>query len=390
MTQSVQKIVPNVDNVDVSYNEPKNLVYTVNRAIRQLVENDLALYRKYVETFSGMVIEPFDEEKLRTTGYEEDTLVWFMGDDMRLRVLRCVWPDNKTYPSQDRGMYDDSGWHDQFEFLDILDFEVDQMISSTASQQFFGHENDPDYHRFGKLSLDKESPDYIEKKILLHDILNLDNTRKRIFFPPVTRFLDPDDSIIRGFYRRYDTGFIEYDIFFRLGYVDVKYPEKFGTMTILSCNNVRLNQIENELEGGSAGVYRENQKYFYGQSNDIFYRENGSEESYSTVGQLVQMNRNDLVNTYFATLRFPIPFLDLDYSVQCENVMCQTYDGKTMVPAANAMTFCDRTKSSIKAVYVTFPDRNDPDYHVEGHNATTGGICANSFHVKVAGRCIRS
>ena len=108
-----------------------------------------------------------------------------------------------------------------------------------------------------------------------------------MFFPSVTRYLEPDDSIIHGFYRRYDTGYIEYDILFRLAYTNVKYPEKFGTMNILSCNNVKLNQIGSELDGGSAGVYKENQKYFYGQSNDIFYTESNSEDNFSVVGQNV-------------------------------------------------------------------------------------------------------
>ena len=40
------------------------------------------------------------------------------------------------------------------------------------------------------------------------------------------------------------------------------------------------------------------------------------------------MNRNDLVNTYFATIKFPVPFKDLNYSIYSENVMCQTYNGK--------------------------------------------------------------
>jgi len=76
-------------------------VYSLNRGIRQLVENDLALYRKYEETLDGLIIEPFDNDKLTSTGYPEDTLVWFMDvqdGQARLRILRCIWPDNKTYP----------------------------------------------------------------------------------------------------------------------------------------------------------------------------------------------------------------------------------------------------------------------------------------------------
>jgi len=265
------------------------------------------------------------------------------------------------------------------------------MISSTATQAFFSdHESNPDYHRFGKLSLERESPDFIERKILLHDMENLDNSRKQVFFPTITRYMQPDDTIIRGFYRRYDTGTIEYDILFRLGYVPVKFPDRFGNMDILSCNNVKLNQIESELDGGTAGVYKENQKYFYGNSNDIFYSENESEDSYSIVGTTAQLNRNDIVNTYFATIRFPVPFQTLDYAIYTSNVMCQTYDGRSITPAANALTFCDKTKNSIKAVYVTFPDNSDPDYEVEGHNATNGGLCSNSFHIRAVGRCLRS
>jgi len=47
---------------------------------------------------------------------------------------------------------------------------------------------------------------------------------------------------------------------------------------------------------------------------------------------------------------------------------------RTVVPSANAMTWCDRTRKSITAIYVTFPNSSE-------HNqfGSKGGLVSNSF-----------
>jgi len=54
---------------------------------------------------------------------------------------------------------------------------------------------------------------------------------------------------------------------------------------------------------------------------------------------------------------------------------------KTVGSSPNAMTWCDRTRKSITAVYVTFP--NSSEHYQFGRK---GGLVSNSFSCQVIGR----
>ena len=55
-----------------------------------------------------------------------------------------------------------------------------------------------------------------------------------------------------------------------------------------------------------------------------------------------------------------------------------------MVPSANDIIFTDKTRQSITALDITFPDSTQ--YLNVGHNAQTNGLVANSFHCKIIGK----
>lgn len=54
-----------------------------------------------------------------------------------------------------------------------------------------------------------------------------------------------------------------------------------------------------------------------------------------------------------------------------------------MVPSANDISWCDKTRKSITLLDITFPDSTK--YGEAGYNAAHGGLVANSFHCKVIG-----
>ena len=92
------------------------------------------------------------------------------------------------------------------------------------------------------------------------------------------------------------------------------------------------------------------------------------------------------MNTYTAKITFPISFADNNYMVFSNSILSQTTGNGMMVPSANEMTYCDKTRQSIVFLDITFPDSTK--YGDVGYNAKNGGLVANSFHCKVIGRKI--
>lgn len=77
--------------------------------------------------------------------------------------------------------------------------------------------------------------------------------------------------------------------------------------------------------------------------------------------------------------------MDTKYMVFSSGMMSQ--DNNTsqnyIKPGKNAITFCRKTRKSITAILVTYPNDHWND---EGYNATHGGLASNSFRCKIVGR----
>ena len=128
--------------------------------------------------------------------------------------------------------------------------------------------------------------------------------------------------------------------------------------------------------------YQMNKNYFYNTSDMNIFAQGGDYSS--RCGLIVQVGRNDFVNTYSAKISFPRTFLDLNYMVFSNTILSQTIGSNTMVPSANDIAYCDKTRDSITFIDITFPDSTK--YGNQGFNATHGGLVSNSFHMKVIGR----
>ena len=62
------------------------------------------------------------------------------------------------------------------------------------------------------------------------------------------------------------------------------------------------------------------------------------------------------MNTYSAKLSFPTAFADNNYMVFSNAILSQTTGSGSLVPSANEITYCDKTKQSIVFLDITFPD----------------------------------
>jgi hypothetical protein len=54
--------------------------------------------------------------------------------------------------------------------------------------------------------------------LLLADLSNADKNRETIFYPYYTHKIEPDNTILYGYYRVWDSGTLEIDLVYRLGY----------------------------------------------------------------------------------------------------------------------------------------------------------------------------
>ncbi len=97
---------------------------------------------------------------------------------------------------------------------------------------------------------------------------------------------------------------------------------------------------------------------------DIFSYYDGN--NYKSIkGLVTQVNRNDYCNTYAAKIMLPDDgiFADLNYMAFTSSLLSQS-DRDNIVPSQNGIVFCDKTRQSITALNITFP--NSTMYYQQG------------------------
>lgn len=133
-----------------------------------------------------------------------------------------------------------------------------------------------------------------DKKLLLADLSNADSDREIVFYPYYTHKIDPDNSILYGFYRVWDCGTLEIDIVFRVGYVGQRAADGYG-VDVIKCNDYSMAGIDY----ANSNTF----KYFNTvKDRDIFAPLSCGQ---SQLDDIMQVNRNDYVNTYSAVIEFP-------------------------------------------------------------------------------------
>lgn len=275
-------------------------------------------------------------EYIKGHKYKNGELVWVKRSigDFKLFLVRCIIDANTSdlqrivdsayvrgADRQPDPEFDENGWKDENFDLHIEDYGINEKLRRYFVQQFAKHEQDESYHRFGTLSGVEEA----DKKILLADLSNADQDRDIIFYPYYTCALDPDDVILYGYYRVWDCGTLELDFVYRLGYTGRSDADGYG-VDVVMCNNFSMAGTEYS----NAGIF----KYFNtAKDRDIFAPPSSGQ---SEVDDIMQINRNDYVNTYAATVVFPqfrfkgrnISFIDGQYMIFGSDVMSQDADIK--------------------------------------------------------------
>lgn len=371
-------------SVNVAPNEPV-IGAVMDRSIVELNRNDISLDALNKIVFSKIGISDY----LAANTYGPGQLVWYNDKNGNLFLLRCIKENNTTPPNVQANdplsdvFLNQSGWENQNRNLTILDYGILELLSANSAESIISHEDDASMHPYGKVSTDPDSPYSIEDKILKSSMSNLNYSTQKVFFPTLVKRLDSGDAVVTGYMRKFSNKIVEYDIILKLasrGIVD--YTSVFDYSKTLSANTATF-QLYAGL-GAQSTNFQANSAYFATTSDmDMFAPEESNMQS--RCGLLLQLKRNDYVNTYSADILFPDAFSDLNYMVFSNSVLSQAIgDSKTLVPSANDISWCNKTRKSITLLDITFPDSTK--YGIDGYNATHGGLAANSFHCKVIGK----
>lgn len=366
-------------SVTVAQNEP--IVNPVmNRSLGELDINDKQLDAINKIVFSQLNIT----EYIAGHSYNTGDLVWYKDASSTTYLLRCIRQGNIEEPNTSEivdNIYtkksDDiliaSGWENQNRNLSILDYDIVNLLKEDIQNAVIKHEDDKSMHPFGKLGND------LDNKLLKADMSNIDASRKSVFFPQQVARLESGIAIVTGYQRNFGN-VVEYDIILKLASSHTSsFSSLFQDVQPLSANNTTFAAFSGISQ--SSIMFQKNKNYFMNPADmDIFQPESTGS---SRCGILTQHGRNDFVNTYTAKITFPVPFMNLDYMVFSNTVLSQTIGSYTMVPSANDIAYCDKTRQSITFIDITFPDSTK--YAEPGYNTENGGLVANSFHMKVIG-----
>ena len=319
-------VLPYTRAVDVGVNEILQR-FSFNRSSSRLLSNDLALSDMYVQYLGAMNV--FEYMKGHT--YRNGQLVWVKRSvgDLKLFLVRCIIDENKSdlqrivdsayvagASEQPDPEFDRYGWKDENFDLRIEDYGINEKLRRYFIQQFAKHERDDSYHRFGTLSSVQDA----DKKILLADFLNADKNRETIFYPYYTCKLDPDDVILYGYYRVWDCGTLELDFIYRLGYAGRREASGYD-VDVIKSNDFSMAKVEYSNANTS--------KYFNTvKDRDIFAPVS---QEWSEVDDIMQVNRNDYVNTYAATVVFP------QFKFNGKNIYFE--DGRYMIFGSDVMSY---------------------------------------------------
>lgn len=231
-------------------------------------------------------------------------MVWFRDAKNTLWILKCIISDNQTDPGQaiddldslGYPLFEKYGWQDLNKSLKLEDIDVDSYLRNEIQTIVIGHENDETKHKFGRLSMEQDNPDYIDGKILRSDLSNADPNRKLIHYPYVTGHFQ-DNTILNGLYRVWECGIIEFNIIFRLGFVG---QDKYGK-DIYECNNMDFKF--NTASTRQKKDYQENSMYFMTEDDAKIFMPCENMKTYEHIDvNSIQRNRTKYVNTYFGTL----------------------------------------------------------------------------------------
>lgn len=361
------KIIENVDNVDVTINE---LItnYSLNRNFIKLLDNDKKLSKVFIEKLSNVkIITKF----VQNIKYKIGQYVWFQtiyNDEPMLFLLQSIIDNNDNTPVleiiDNKISFEKTGWKDKNSFVTMFSTLVTGYIKKYIDSKLLpSHEISSEYHPYGVI----KNEDDLNKVILKKDFSNIDINRFSNYFPYETGPLLPDNTISYGYYRKWDCGLLEYNICFTLG-------RDSTDSNVVKCNNVSIlaDSTDSEFENN-------NKRYFRKESDKTIFNVTNSTKEV-TLNGIKQTNRDSIVNSYFSTINFPIPFVDLNYMIFNSQCVIQQRNTtlKTIDSGVNSLVFINKTKRSISPLYV-----------MKSYMTADGeksGLLVNTFQCNIIGR----
>lgn len=338
-------------HIDVASNE-FFLRATINRNLEKLLKNDILLASKIEEygTGSEFSIECWKYSRIYNKG---DAVVYIEFNSnkteiLNLYLLRCIRDNNTEEPSYEIvdnfiREFKKSGWEDTnplFALYNSTDKKINlsTFIDYSISNKFYlSHEADIEYHKFGELSSTAE----LSSKILLNDMSNIaDNHIGPKFAYEV--FLINENNLC-GVGKKWGNGVIEYDLTFSLNGTSHIEKEISENGEIIDKIFYKVNSfvpLSNDLIN--------NDDYFLSAADYNIFTIKGNKAIYEVNG-IEQANVSHVVNTYHGSIVFPIPFIDTNYMIYVSN-STKNMSGKSQSP--NTITFANRQKESITAIYV--------------------------------------
>lgn len=347
----VEVRIPFDKNIAVSSNE-MFLRATINRNLEKLLKNDLHLAK---------IIDSYGTESEFSIQIYKDTRVYEKGDVviypeydrekteiLNIYLLESLVDGNENVPEYEIVNsyvkdFTKSGWKEANPFFSIYNstdsaLNVSSFLEYAISDKFYlSHETDLQYHKFGEIS-----EDTLSAKLLLKDLSNISDSRNKLFWAYETKRIE--DSNFVGMYKKWGNGVLEYDLTFCLG--DSVQVEKTIAPdgSIVTTNYIKANSfIPLSTEEFN------NDDYFLNEDSYRIFNKAGSSTKYGFGGKIPQTNVNAQVNAYAGTIKFPIPFADDSYMVF---VSSSTADSVGHSQSPNALTFSNRQKGSITALYI--------------------------------------
>lgn len=372
MAENIQ--IPYTSNIAVAPNE-LYIHYTINRNLEKLLANDNALIEKLNKYSIGSLggIQPYREDYV----YDKGDIVIFIDKDQtkvkNVYLLESTVDNNDLAPQYDivNGFVSDfskTNWKNLNEFYSIYNSDdetinLSNFLEYAVSSNFhLSHEVDQTFHKFGEIH-----EDTVDKKLLKNDFSNIADSRNELFFSYETKKVDADN--FSGYYKKWGNGVIEYDLTFCLG-ENLKVEKTINSDgSIVATNYMKLNS----LVPLSSDDFN-NDDYFMSEDDYLIFNKSGSTMKYNVNG-IAQTNATDQVNEYHGTIVFPIPFADTNYMVFASG-RTRNDDGKIQSP--NALTFTNRKKESITAVYLI------PNYN--GESLQDVLLRNNVFQCQIVGR----
>ena len=372
MAENIQ--IPYISNIAVAPNE-LYIHYTINRNLEKLLANDNTLIEKLNKYSIGDLggIQPYRKDYVYDKG---DIIVFVDKDGTKVKnvyFLESLVDNNDLEPEYDivNGFVSDftkSNWKNLNEFYSIYNSDdetinLSNFLEYAVSSNFhLSHEIDEKYHRFGEIN-----ENTIDEKLLKKDFSNVDDYRKRNFFSYETKKVEADN--FSGFYKKWGNGVLEYDFTYCLG-ENLKVEKTINADgSIVTTNYMNVNS----LIPLSSDEFN-NDDYFMSEDDYLIFNKNGSTTKYNING-IAQTNTTGQVNTYHGTIIFPIPFVDTNYMIFTSG-RTRNEIGQTQSP--NTMTFTNRKKESITAVYII------PNYN--GENIENVLLRNNVFQCQIIGR----